>query len=966
MSIEPSPSKPPIYSFTPENERIYRDVFLHQDARTLAVMIVAGILVNGILVKSDSLFIESGSVYANILISRLLFTATSFISLFIALRTTQPRILDRCSFVWAITCFLLDVLVIPTRPATYTGHIPLDLCVVLGLYTIQSGPTLWRVTPPLLFSLFNVILLFTFKIPPDPATGIVAATSFIIVNTIGWRVATNWHHFRKNSYLAQQAWEKLYHEAEQQRLAAEDSEQTRERIIDTSPNMVVIIDKNHRIKAVNKTLVDRFALSKKAALGKSCCDLLCRFDNSSTNCPLKTLCTIDQLISEETTLPSLGIDVLIVAVPLINEDNNHEATILIIKDITEWKRIEQSLKVAREQYQSLVENSHGVIFTVTPKGDITYTSPSIQNLLGYAPEHYIGKNFRDLIYPDDITLCETFQQEVLKTGQVRRSLEYRISHKDGSLRWHISNFMPRYDEQGSVESFVGNAMDITALKEARQQAEAASQAKSDFLALVSHEIRTPLNAIVGFSYLAQKSSDPAQLSQYVDILNQSAYLLMDLVNDVLDMSKIEAGQLSIDNIPFNLPETIDLLCWQFTSVAAAKPEVDFQVFLEDNVPPWILGDPIRVRQIVSNLLSNALKFTDSGRVLLKVQILPADMKTGKHDMLSIEVHDTGIGIDMNKQDRLFKPFQQIEPGISRTYGGTGLGLTIVKRLVEHMGGWIKVSSHLGQGSCFAIGIPCNPCEPTQYDQLRIPHSKALSLLVVEDNHFNRFLLQQTLQGWGHDVTLIDNASRVMEIIDEQQYDCIILDIWMPGMDGLELVARLRNREQHLQLEPMPIIAYTADTDVRTQERCRAVGVQAILFKPLDPRQLAQVLEEQCQGAVGVKAEITTSKPEPSYFGLNEQVSVDMGRDAERIALFAQLLWDDIDNELDQLNQANQLADREQILNVSHTLKGLCGYLQNQQAGATAIKLHQGALNLPRKELNELVTQLHQHCVRPLQ
>lgn len=961
----PASRQPSLAVADDADDTAYRHAFLRQDARTVAILIGAGVLANTLLVRSDAFFLGGGPLFSKILALRLVFSLFSLATIILILRTASPRVLDRCSLVWAMACACMDMVIIPTRPLTYTGHLPLDLCIVLGLYALQAGRTLWRVLPPLLVSLYNMVVLFTVKTLPEPATGIVAVTSFIVVNAIGWRVAANWHHYRKTSFLAQQAWAQLYRASEQQRRAAEVSEQSWERIFDSSPNMLVVVDRRHRILRGNKTLVERFSLTKEAILGMSCCDLLCRAHRSLAGCPHRVLCASDQLVTLETVLPTLGIDVSIVAAPLLDGDGAHEATVLIIKDLTDRKRAEKSLQIAREQYRSLVENSHGLIYTISPDGYLTYVSPSFQTLLGFAPEYFLGKHFHEFVHAEDMARCEGFHQEVLQTGQVCGSLEYRIFHQDGSLRWHLSNFIPRFDEQGHLESFVGNAMDITALKEAREMAEAASQAKSDFLALISHEIRTPLNAIVGFSGLARKTADHAQLSKYIDILDQSAHLLMDLVNDVLDVSKMEAGQLTIETIPFNLPETIDLLHWQFTSVAARKPRVEFQVCKEDTLPTWVVGDPIRFRQIVSNLLSNALKFTAVGAVLLKVQVVPADDETTRKGLVLIEVHDTGIGIDKNKQDLLFQPFQQIEPGISRRFGGTGLGLTIVRRLVELMDGWIEVRSHVGQGSCFVVGLPCIACEPPQYGQLRVSWPGSLSLLVVEDNTFNRLLLQETLQNWGHTVDAVDNAAAAMRMMENHRYDCVILDLWLPGTNGLELMAQWRRLHESCHHKPTPVIAYTADTDERTRARCRAVGIEAILFKPLDPQLLAQVLGECCPMTNPAYAgEAPTPKAGAIEFGLGEQVAVDMGNDGERLATYARLLWGDIDSELNHLDQAVLLADRQRLHRAAHTLKGLCGYLHDPQAGATARALHQGAMDLPFGALSELVKQLHLRCVRP--
>jgi signal transduction histidine kinase/DNA-binding response OmpR family regulator len=586
----------------------------------------------------------------------------------------------------------------------------------------------------------------------------------------------------------------------------------------------------------------------------------------------------------------------------------------------------------------------------------------------------LGKHFSEIVHPEDVPLCEAFQQELLASGAARHGLEYRIIHEDGSVRWHLSNFIPRLDGRGQVESYVGNAMDITEqkrfqveLKQAREAAEAASQAKSDFLALISHEIRTPLNAIVGFGGLARRTADPSQLRTYIDILDQSAHLLMDLVNDVLDMSKAEAGQLTIDAIPFNLPETLELLLWQFIPIVAKNPRVDVNLCKDDNLPIWIVGDPTRFRQIVSNLLSNALKFTEIGSVILNVRLRATEKGDNGEGLLVVEVRDTGIGIDEDKQTLLFQPFQQLQPGITRKYGGTGLGLTIVRRLVELMGGQITVVSRLGHGSTFTVELPCHPCAPPQYEQLHAAPGGALSVLVVEDNTFNRMLLQETLSAWGYTVTSVANAPDALELMDAHRYDCIILDVWMPGLDGLELALRLRRLEVLSHVEGTPIIAYTADTDERTRQKCRDAGIQAVLFKPLDPQQLALVMNELCSpvgSQAGAKGGGQDDDRQLAHRGLNEQIIDDLEHNPERITTYARLLWEDIDHELNRLDQALQREDRRQIQEASHGLKGLGGYLRDQRGGQLALRLHRAALDHPFPELSELVQQLRQVCIRP--
>jgi len=519
-------------------------------------------------------------------------------------------------------------------------------------------------------------------------------------------------------------------------------------------------------------------------------------------------------------------------------------------DITEHKRADLELFHAKELYHSLVENSHSIIHTVSLDGILNYVSPSITRLLGYEPSEFIGKHFRETLHPEDVAACEAFHNEMLNTGRAREGIEYRIFHRDGSIHWFMSNFMPYLNDKKEIISFVGNAVDITEQKRnqeeldmARKVAEESSKVKSEFLALVSHEIRTPLNALVGFSSLARKTTDPVILQQYLDIIDQSSGSLMDLVNNILDMSKIEAGQLSLESIPFNLIETIDRIVGQYAALAAKK-KIDVQVYKDKNLPSWTCGDPIRFRQILSNLIANAFKFTEAGSISLTVTSIAGGLGIN-NNLVRLEVHDTGIGIAEDQIPLLFQPFRQLDSSTKRKYDGTGLGLAIVKRLVELMKGRIEVVSEEGKGSCFVVELPLPDSSQPQNKNIPLLAITPLNILIIEDNAFNRRLLSDTLSTWGHEVTQAVSALQALELVNQCNFDLIILDIRMPDMDGIEWASRFRAREKELNSIAVPIVAYTADTDVITREQCFASGINSVLYKPLDPKKLSLAINENC-------------------------------------------------------------------------------------------------------------------------
>jgi len=947
----------------PEDNRRYRLHFLRQDVRTLIIVVGLGIVFNLLWVRSDHLFLRGTDVFQWLLILRIGLIGLSAGVLAVVLRTDDPDRFDRWCFLWAMTCVFASNLIILSRPATYTGHVVFEQLIIIALYAVQPGSTLCRALPPLLLSLGSLYLFFTIKVAIGFVASLSIVTAYISANVIGWLVSSNWHRYRRESFFANEVLEKLYRQAEAGRLAAEASERTWERIIDTSPNMLFVVDKHYRISRVNQTFVERLGIGRRAALGRRCCDLLCGFSSPPEGCLLRTIVKDGQPQTVERRFPPLNIESRIAAAPLFDQSGEYEATVFIVEDISEQKRSERELRAAREIYRSLVQNSHGIIYTLRPDGIVTYVSPSFTRLLGYEPEFIVGKHFGVIVHPDDLLVCEAFQQQLMKNNKHTSGIENRVFHRDGSVRWHYSNLNPCYDDEGAIEWFVGNAIDITELKNyqmelhaARRVAEKANKAKSEFLAMISHEIRTPLNAIVGFSGLARQTTDGVLLQEYIDILDRSSRLLMDLVNNLLDMSRAEAGQIYLEPIPFNLPDALDLLQWQYAPVAARK-KLAFHVIKGEELPTWVHGDPIRFRQVVSNLLSNAIKFTEIGQVTLAVHAGPHSQ--GKEGMIRLEIHDSGIGIDAANLGLLFQPFQQLNRGTARKYGGSGLGLAIVQCLVDLMQGHIEVRSQIGRGSCFTVDLPFAPALPPRYQELEEPVTDFLRILVVEDNDFNRILLRDTLREGGHEVTEAEGGLQAMELLGENRYDCIILDVRMPGMDGIELTRWLRQQELLSHSKTTPVIAYTADTEGKTREQCLAAGMQAVLFKPLDHRLLASILGKHC-GRPGVVGGALTQKPAPSMV-LADRVLADLEHDHGRIHAYRQLLHADIAGELNRLEQALVSEDRRLCKEAAHSLKGLCGYLHDTGPGDLARTLLKRAASAPFQDLHDLSRRLRAVC-----
>lgn len=425
-----------------------------------------------------------------------------------------------------------------------------------------------------------------------------------------------------------------------------------------------------------------------------------------------------------------------------------------------------------------------------------------------------------------------------------------------STRWVEHSSVPLYDEYGDITGILGSYYDISTIKraaeemslaretaeQARAAAEAANLAKSDFLANMSHEIRTPINAIVGMANLAQKTQLTDKQKRYIKVIDSSSQALLGVINDILDFSKIEANKLTIERIPFDLDEVLSTLADMFAYKAYDKG-LEFIINLPANIPTMLIGDPLRLQQVLINLVSNAIKFTEDGEINVSCTLL--DRNSDKV-WLRIEVKDTGIGMTAEQSAKLFQAFSQADTSTTRKYGGTGLGLTISRRLVKLMQGDMGVSSSANQGSNFFIELvlPLQESQDQSHHQLLMDQLNGVRVLAVDDNTSTREMLKETLRSYSMDAYTCHSAEQALEVLkqaaaEQQPFQLMLIDWRLPGMDGLKLVERIKQKFPAEQ-QPKMILAtgYYAE---ELAEKARQVGTDDFITKPYTTATLARVM-----------------------------------------------------------------------------------------------------------------------------
>lgn len=520
---------------------------------------------------------------------------------------------------------------------------------------------------------------------------------------------------------------------------------------------------------------------------------------------------------------------------------------------------EGKMRVSEKRLRTFLDNSPALNFMKDAQGRYLYVNRQWEEEYGVLEGHAIGRTDTDLFTPEAATTARREDVAVLQSGEGLQT-ERQVTKGSGDVAHFLTAKFPITDSSGA-QCLAGVALDITHRRKAeaeanaaRELAEKAARAKSQFLANMSHEIRTPMNGIMGIHAMLEDTSLDAGQRKLVALARSSAQALLNVINDILDISKIEAGRMTVDRIAFSpkavIKETLGLLGGQ----AVAK---DLQIHskIEEGFPAYVEGDPTRLRQVLLNLVGNAVKFTQGGSVCIEAE------RAGG-DLLRFRVRDTGIGLTEEACANLFQPFYQADSSMARRFGGTGLGLAICKQLVTIMGGKMSVVSQLGQGATFSFTVLMPECAavehppaipPAAVDLEKSGEQNSLRVLLAEDSKVNQIVAEHQIKKLGHQVHTVGDGEEALRAMESETFDLVLMDCQMPRMDGYEAATEIRRREGGGRR--IPIIAMTAHAMTGEREKCLRAGMDDYLSKPFRPADLEARLSEALRNKAAAAQEV---------------------------------------------------------------------------------------------------------------
>ncbi|PHQ56356.1 MAG: hypothetical protein COC16_03365 [Lutibacter sp.] len=513
-------------------------------------------------------------------------------------------------------------------------------------------------------------------------------------------------------------------------------------------------------------------------------------------------------------------------------------------NIDDWKKTEQE----KTQTDTIIKNMESMVVVSNIEGDLLFASPSVEVMLGYKAEEILGDKWWDVTFENPYEAIKV--KNAIKKFVLFNESDYidiskrKIKTKAGNYKW-----IEWQVSKGMNGTYISVGRDITKrilgeveLKKAKDFAEQSLKVKSEFLANMSHEIRTPLNSIIGFTDLLLETKITSEQQLHLETMKNSGEILLSLINNVLDLSKLDSDKFVIEEVSFNLHKNLNEVV-RLMKIKADEKNISLELIIDPSTPKQVIGDSNRIGQILLNLIGNAVKFTNEGSVTVFVK------KLSENDNISnviFKIKDTGIGIVSNKINTVFGAFSQAKSDTSRIYGGTGLGLTIVKKLINLLKGEIKVESKFGEGSVFEITLPLKKSEEVSFEETKennlIDQPLDLTILLVDDNKTNQLLGKTRLERWQCKVDLASNGIEGVKKAQQKLYDVILMDIQMPIMDGYEATKIIKN-DISAAVSKIPIIAMSAYTSASDIDMALKVGMDDYVFKPFKPKELYKVLKK---------------------------------------------------------------------------------------------------------------------------
>jgi len=591
--------------------------------------------------------------------------------------------------------------------------------------------------------------------------------------------------------------------------------------------------------------------------------------------------------------------------------------------INSRKQAEQMLRISEEKYRNITANMRLGLLEVDNEEVITFANQSFCEMSGYALSELLGEKASLLFAKEEQAAILQQKNELRKQGH-SDAYEISLCNKKGEPRWWLISGAPQYNDKGEMVGSIGIHLDITKQKkleyelmEAKLQAEKSAQAKEIFLANMSHEIRTPMNAIMGMSHQLNKTTLNSRQSLFLDAIHNSAEHLLVIINDILDISKIEAGKLNLENIGFSLSAIVKS-AMQVMQHKAEEKGLILSASIDENISPVLIGDPYRFKQVLLNMISNAVKFTERGAI--GVNCCLQDKANGGQ-LLRITITDTGIGMDEVFLGQLFTNFSQEDDSVARKYGGTGLGMSICKKLIELMSGSIEVHSRKHEGTSITFTLPFKTGRESDLpakEEINFNSSllKGSRILLVEDNEMNRLVATTVLENYEIDFVEAVNGEEAISLLASEKFDLVLMDVQMPVMNGIEATKNIRKNIS----TSIPIIALTANAIKGESDKCLAAGMNAYISKPFEEAVLVRTIASLLGKEINtLPVQTTVVYGEDCLYNLDHLRKLS-GGDEKFVTKLISMFVKTAPQSFSEMKNALRRNDFEKIKSVAHSLK----------------------------------------------